>query len=405
MNTQFYSTSGQSFAAQESQIAVLQQEVGTGNAVPTAGTNPAAYTGAQADGSTVQTLNALNLSQTNISATLNSGTSALSQAATVLDQIQSIALEAVNGSTSSLDYQALSQQVSQNLQQLVGVANTQGGNGNYLFSGTAKNTQPFVQAGSGAINYVGNEGVSNVEIAPNVTVNAALSGSVFTNALSGNGYASISAAATNTGSATLLATGIDNAGSATSFQSGSKSVTVSFGSSAGKTTYKAVSGSATLSSGVVNTSNGNQQTIVVDGIQLSLAGNPQAGDQFTVAPARPESVFSLVQKMQKALSSPGTTPASRAQTRQLISNTLGGVIQYQNRIASTSAKAGVIVRAINQASTGNQLASTNAQNNANSLTAANEPKLITQLQDSISSLQAAMKAFSTASSLSLFNYI
>jgi flagellar hook-associated protein 3 FlgL len=405
MNSSFFTTSGQNFVNQEALISSLQQKVATGNNVPTAAADPAAYVGAKADNSTVQNLDALGLGQTNISNTLNAGTSALSQAATVLDQIQSIALQAINGSTNSVDYQALGEQVSQNLQQMIGIANTQGSDGNYLFAGTAKATQPFVQSASGSVNYVGNEGTSNVNISPNVSVNAALSGSVFTNGLAGNGYATVSAASANTGSATLLATGISSANAATGFQTGSKNISVSFSSSGGHISYKAVSGSATLGSGPVNTANGNQQTITLDGVQFSLSGTPTAGDSFVIAPSRKQSVFSLVQKMVTALSSPGTTPASRAQTRQLLGNSLGGVLQYQNRISATSAKAGVIVRTINQARTSNELASTNAQNNADSLTAVNEPQVITQLQNSISSLQAAMKAFSTVSGLSLFNYI
>ena len=141
----------------------------------------------------------------------------------------------------------------------------------------------------------------------------------------------------------------------------------------------------------------------MNGVELSLSGQPAAGDSFTVAPSRPQSIFSLVQQIQGALASPGTTPAARAQTRQLISNSLATIVQYQNRISGTSAKAGVILQATAAASTSNQLASTNAQENASALVSANTPEVLTELQNRTAALQAAMKAFSVASQLSLFN--
>lgn len=406
MDTSFYTMSGQSFTNQEAQLSKLQQELASGTRVPTAAADPAAFVGAQADTSTIQQLNALNASQVNIKENLGTGTSALGQVTTALDHIQSIALEAINGATSSQDFQALGQQVNEGLQQLISLANTQSGNGNYVFAGTAKQTQPFVENASGAVSYVGNNGTSSVEISPGVTVNAALSGSVFTNALSGNGYASVSAASTNTGDATLLATGVVTASSATAFQEGNTPVTLTFGSSAGgKTTYTATMGSATIGSGPVNNSNGASTTVTLKGVEFKLSGQPAAGDTFTINPARPQSVFALAKKISSALASPGSTSASRAQTRQLIGNALGGIVQYQNQISGVSAKAGVIMQAIARASTANTLTGTNAQNNASNLVSTNEPKVIAELQNRTSALQAAMKAFSVAANISLFNYI
>jgi len=406
MDALFYSMSGQSFSSQETQIARLQQELASGTKVPTAAADPAAYIGAQADCSTVQQLDTMNASQVHIRTNLGTGISALSQVSSALDHIQSIALQAINATTSSEDFLALGQQVNQGLQQIISLANTQTSNGNYIFSGTAKQTQPFIENASGSVSYVGNEGISSVEVSPNVTVNAALSGSVFTNALSGNGYASVSASSANTGSATILATAVGTASSATAFQHGNTPVTLSFSSSAGgKTIYTATMGSATIGSGPVNVANGASMTLTLKGVEFKLSGQPVTGDTFTIAPARPQSIFDLARKISAALSSPGTTPASRAQTRQTISNSLGGIAQYQDQIAGISAKAGVVLRAISDASISNTLASTNAKNNGNNLVSADEPKVITDLQNRTSALQAAMKVFAIASQLSIFNYL
>lgn len=406
MDNSFYALSGQSFTAQEAQIAKLQQELSSGTRVATAAEDPAAYIGSLQDTATIRQLDAMNASQVNIQQTLGAATSAMGEVSSALDRIQSIALQAINGTTSAGDYQALGQQVGEGLQQIISLSNTQSSNGNYVFAGTEKQTQPFVQDPSGSVGYFGNDGSAAVEIAPGVTVNGALSGSVFTNATTGNGYGSVSAASGNTGSATVLATGVSDAAAARAFQSGNAPVTLSFASSAnGKITYTATSGGSTIASGPVGPQNGAGTTITLKGVELTLEGNPASGDSFTVAPSRPQSVFDLVKQMQGALTSTGTTPATRAQMRQLIGNSLGTIVQYQNRISGTSAKVGVILQATHSAATSNQLSQTNAQENAGSLVSADTPRVLTELQNRTSALQAAMKAFSVASQLSLFKYL
>lgn len=406
MNNTFFTLSGQSFTAQEAQIAKLQQELSSGTKVPTAAADPAAYIGNAEDTATIQQLDAMNASQVNIHQTLGAATSTMSEVSSALNRIQSIALQAINGTTSSEDYQALGQQVSEGLQQIVSLANTQSSNGNYVFAGTAKQTQPFVQDPSGKVSYFGNDGSAAVEISPGVTVNAALSGSVFTNAATGNGFASVTAGASNTGSATVLATGVADATAARAFQGGSTPVTLSFASSAnGATTYTATSGGSTIASGPITAGNGDSTTITLDGVELTLQGQPAAGDSFTVAPSRTQSIFDMVKQMKDALTATGTTPSKRAQMRQLIGNSLGTMVQYQNRISGTSAKVGVILQATDHAATSNALSKTSTRENAASLVSADTPQVLAELQNRTSALQAAMKAFSVASQLSLFKYL
>ncbi|GHD98108.1 hypothetical protein U879_11790 [Defluviimonas sp. 20V17] len=406
MDNSFYSRAGQGFAGQEARIATLEQQLSTGSKVPTAGTDPAAYIGNQADQATVRRLDALNAGQVNLQQNLGTATMAMDQATSALDHIQSIALQAANGTTSNQDFQALSQQVGEGLQQILSLANTQGSNGNYVFAGTARQTQPFVTDAAGGVSYMGNDGTSAVEISPGVTVNAALSGDVFTNARSGNGFASVTASASNTGSGTVMATGVSDAAAAAAFQSGSTPVTLAFSSSAnGAVSYTATSGSSTIGSGPVNTANGASTTITLDGVELTVAGQPKAGDSFTMAPSRPQSIFDLVKQIQTALASPGTTPAVRAQTRQLIGNSLATIVQYQHRLAGASAKAGVVLQATSAAATSNARASTSAKENASALVSANTPQVLSELQNRSSALQAAMKAFSVASQLNLFKYL
>ncbi|KEP68345.1 hypothetical protein DL1_12415 [Thioclava dalianensis] len=151
MDTTFFTAAGQSFAAQETRIEQLEGEVATGKAVTTAAADPAAYVGAQQDAATVKALDAMDASQVNIQQNLDSATAALGNVATALDHVQSIALQAMSGTSSSDDFAALSEQVGEGLQQIIGLANTQSSNGNYIFAGTEKQTRPFVETPGGAV--------------------------------------------------------------------------------------------------------------------------------------------------------------------------------------------------------------------------------------------------------------
>ena len=116
--------------------------------------DPAAYVGSAEDASTVSQLSAMTAGQVNITQTLGTATSALGDVATALDRIQSIALQAINGATSSADLPALGDEVGSGLTQILSLANSQSSDGNYVFAGTAKETEPFVTTGSGGVNYV-----------------------------------------------------------------------------------------------------------------------------------------------------------------------------------------------------------------------------------------------------------
>jgi flagellar hook-associated protein 3 FlgL len=402
MLSSFYTDAAQSFSNQETSLALLQQQLSTGKAVSTASDNPAAFVTAAADTASATLLSSEDIAQTNVQSQLGVASTALQQAATVVDHLQSIALQATNATENPADYQALSEQVGTSLQQLISIGNTQGNNGQYLFSGTANNAQPFVQTATGPIQYMGNDGLSMVEISPGISVNAALSGSAFTSGLSGNGYASVTGATTNSGTATLLPVGLSNEASAAAFQQGSKPITVTFATGAtGTLVYQASQGGVTIGSGPA-TSGGN---IGLDGIEYSLSGTPQLGDSFTISPARPQSVFDLTQSIQQALATPGYTPAQRAQTQQALGNALAGLEQYQSLLAGTNARVGLVLQNTQRAASANAQRSTADQTNASALTAANTPQVMTELSQQTSALQAAFKAFGLASGLDVFNYL
>ena len=111
---------------------------------------------------------------------LTSGSSALSDAVSLLQQVRSNALSAGAGDLTQNQIQDIAAQVHAALGGLAEVANTKVG-ANYIFSGDQTNTAAFAKSASGAYTYQGGTGTIQRDLAPGVHIPVNLSGNtVFT---------------------------------------------------------------------------------------------------------------------------------------------------------------------------------------------------------------------------------
>jgi len=116
---------------------------------------------------------------------------ALGSVVTALDTAISLGTEGASGTLNATDRAAIAAQVQGLITQTLGLANTTY-QGAYLFSGTAVNTQPFVQdAATGTVAYVGNAGSTTVQISNGDSVGANVSGSQLFQNASGNVFGAL----------------------------------------------------------------------------------------------------------------------------------------------------------------------------------------------------------------------
>jgi flagellar hook-associated protein 3 FlgL len=121
---------------------------------------------------------------TALTGSLNVADSTLSSVVEALTSAQSVGVEGANGTNNTSNRQALAQQIQGIQQQIVGLANT-AYNGQYLFSGTATTTQPYVADSNSASGYTynGNDSTNSVEISAGQAMPVNLPGSqLFSNA-------------------------------------------------------------------------------------------------------------------------------------------------------------------------------------------------------------------------------
>ena len=143
MELSFYSNFNNTLATQEAQINLLQQQIATGLAVQTPDQNPAAYETAALGNDQISQLTNDNTTQAAIQTQLGAANNAYSSMTSLLNNVQSIILQALNGTTNSQNLNALSTQVQSDTQQMLAVGNTMAPNGSYLFSGSRGTLAPF----------------------------------------------------------------------------------------------------------------------------------------------------------------------------------------------------------------------------------------------------------------------
>src|SRR5277367_4358389 len=144
--TQFLSALG----TLESSINQTQNQMSSGLQFTTASQNPTAA------GSVNNYEQALAQSQqygtnaTSAQTNLNAEDNALTQVQNQLQSLRSLALEANSGTLSNANRTAIATQAVQIQNSLLSLANTQNGNGEYIFGGYLAQTQPFSLSATGA---------------------------------------------------------------------------------------------------------------------------------------------------------------------------------------------------------------------------------------------------------------
>jgi flagellar hook-associated protein 3 FlgL len=377
--------------ALQTALTQTQTELSTGSKLPNAAADPAAM-------AQVNQLNlALSASQqyvgngTAATASLQLEQSALTTATNALQSARDLAVQGNNSALSVTDRQDIATQLEQLQQALIGAANSTDPSGKYLFAGTANGTQPFAQTGS-SVSYLGDSQVNQVQIGADQSISAGDAGdSVFMNIPAGNGTFTTAAGAANTGSGTIDTGTVSNAAAWVP-----DTYTISFTS---PTQYQVTNGAGTVvASGTYQSGN----AITFNGIEVTVSGAPNTGDQFTVAPAGKASVFGTLSSLIATLNNSSLTSAQ-------ISTQIGGALEQidsaLNNFDDVQASVGGRLNAVTAAASGAQTTQTQLQGAVSQLSDTDYAAATTQLSTEELALQAAQESYASIAKLSLFNYI
>jgi len=325
---------------------------------------------------------------------LQTENTALTQLQNQLQSLSSLALEANSGTESSQNLSAIAAQITQIQSSLLGLANTQDGNGNYIFAGYATQTQPFALTASGA-SYAGDQGQPQIQVAAGQTIAIGDNGSaVFNEIKTGNGTFTVTAAGGNTGTGVVGTSTVADPSAVTGTD-----YTIKFSN---PTTYQVLDpNNAVVAAGTYTSG----QTIAFGGLQVTLSGAPAAGDTFAVAPSTNQSIFTTVQNLVNALQAGTGTPALQTQLSNAVNAALGNIDQAITHTSTVEASVGGRLNAVTTQLSVASSQQTQLQKSVSSLQGLDYASAITTLDSENTQLSAAMQAYTLTQGLSLFKYI
>ena len=400
-----YSANIASLDALQVQIAQTQQQSATGQRILDPSMDPvgAARAIELTLSSSTNTQYAANNTAATNSLSLSDGI--LQSVSSLLQSAHDTAVTGAAGnSMSDANRKALATDLQGRLNDLLGLANSTDGNGNYLYSGAQGSVQPFVNTAGGVV-YQGDDVQRKMQVAPSRQITSSDSGAdIFMRIRSGNGTFQAASAAANTG------TGIISQGVVTNGASyNANSYQVTFG--AGGTTYSITDvtagppGVAVVGqTGVACTSG---QAISFNGIQFSVTGTPAAGDTFNVTPSTNQSVFDTLNKLITTLSTPlaSASAAAIAANSQTMSDGISALGQDLNSVLGVRATTGSRLNELTALQTTGTQLGLQYQQTLSTIQDTDYNKALTDLTQQKLILQAAQQSFAMVSKLSLFNYM
>ncbi|CAP42472.1 flagellar hook-associated protein FlgL [Bordetella petrii] len=260
---------------QESTLSRLQEQLASGRRVLTPADDPLAASLA-VNVSQTSSMNATYASNRNTAKqTLGLESNALSSVVTTLQSVLQRVVQA-GGTLSDPDRQALVTELEASRDQLVGLANSTDGNGQYLFSGHQGFSAPVTLDADGNVSYGGDNGQRLIQ----VDQSRQMAGSdvisdIFGKASAGSKAYIVEANEANTGTGQFSSVSFDT----TTGSGANQDFIVTFSDVGGVLHYTTdtVPSSAPVTAPYVE-----GQTIDLGGISFSVSGQPAVGDSYTI---------------------------------------------------------------------------------------------------------------------------
>ncbi|KVH69155.1 flagellar hook-associated protein FlgL [Burkholderia ubonensis] len=406
-SAQFFQLNVATMNDQQAQLAQLYQQLSSGVSLTTPADNPVGAAQAVQLSMTSSTLSQYTANQSAALASLQAEDQALSSVNTVLTNVQSLVVRAGDGSLSDSNRTALATQLQGYRDQLMTLANSDDGAGNYLFAGFKNGSKPFADNASGGVTYVGDTGTRNVQIADSRSLSQGDNGVAVFQSVQAQGTQSVqAAAATNTGTGTIGPVTTTSASAATN----NHQFTIQFGGTAAAPTYT-VTDNSLVPPGPPPTPQPYTPGAAIalgGGMTVPVSGTPANGDTFTITPAAQAGtdVFASLDSMIAALKTPITgNPVAMAAFNNAMATGATKLSNTMNNVTTIQAGVGGREQEIKAMQAVTQTNSLQVSSNLADLTSTNIVSTISQFTQLQNALTGAQKAFVQMQNLSLFQYI
>jgi flagellar hook-associated protein 3 FlgL len=385
---------------QQSSVLHTQQQLSTGRRVVSPSDDPVAAARALEVSQSIARVELQTKNQGTAMDALKNLDSQLGAIGEVLDYVRERVVQAGNGSLSIEDKKAIATDIRSQFDSLLNLSNTRDAEGEYLFSGYMGDTQPF-SGNIASVAYQGDQGVRTLQISNTRHIPSSVSGNeLFMNISSVNG-------AFSTASSSMTALISDGTVSGPQPYNGEQ-YGIRFTSA---TTFEVFDTAAdpTMAGAPLSTGTyveGAQIFLPDPGdastaqIQVSIAGNPAAGDSFSVTPGNTTDMFGILQNVVVGLEN-----AEGEGYEWMISDALGqldNALENVLRLRSQVGSRQVEVEALENIGADLKIQYADRMER---LVGLDWVQAISDFQQQNTYLEASRNTFSKISGLSLFNFI
>jgi len=427
--SQIYDAGTANILRNQSALYKLQNQLSSGRRVLTPEDDPVAAAQAllvtQSRDVTAQHLE----NQGNAGSQLGLVDSQLSSLTNVLQNVRERVIQAGNAALSTSDRAAIASELESRLGEMLGIANSQNGSGDFLFSGYQGATLPFAidasvaavpPATTSPVGYFGDNGERLLQVSSSrqMAVNVS-GGDVFMNARNGNGTFVVATGGNLGGGINQGAATVD-AGSVLDPQKWALAVNnplagqpleIRFSVAAGVTTYGVYDPVSAVTTGPLAFTPGQSIPLVTSagvdfGAQVVVQGAPANDDTFTVTPSSSQSLFQTMQSLIGILRTPvGSTTYTNTEYANALGGQLANLDQAFDNVGRVQATVGTRLRELDALTDTSSDLNIQYQQNLSKLQDLDYAKAISEFTQQQVQLEAAQKSFVQISGLSLFNFI
>lgn len=310
----------------------------------------------------------------------------------LLQRARELVVQGSNASQSNESRGFIAVELREIREQLLQTANTSDGNGRFIFSGFQVSSKPFSEIG-GQVQYNGDQGVRRIQIGAERSIADSDPGSeIFFGVQRANGVFSVTPTASNGGSgvvAELELSGNQNYDFATYEIS-----LVAGGQYEIRDSANTLVQTGAFSAG---------ETIEFGDLRITLEGEPDVGDTFTLSPAGKQSMFDTLDQIATVLERGANDGAGRAQLYSSLNRGLEDLDQSILRVSETRTRIGSRLSTIENQRDLNEGYRLVSQQTLADVRDLDYTAAISELTQQLTALEAAQKTFARIQGLSLFN--
>lgn len=379
----------------QNEVNRLQQQISTGKRLLSASDDPAAASAVLQLREAKQQMEQYQVNSDAAEAQVGYQEAVYGDVTNILQRVRDLTLQGNSDTTNQSDRAIIAEEIDGLRRSLISVANSTDVNGDYMFAGNKSGNVPFVETGS-VVSYQGDEGVRELKVGSNRLVALSDNGKdVFMKIPTGNGVISASASASNTGGGI-----IDLGNEVGTFVNDTYSIQFT---ASNPMTYEVYDSASTLVAGPSSFSSGD--TLSFAGINVSISGEPNVGDEFTLEPSGNSDIFSSLQAIVDVFNTTGNDSASSAYRHNEVSRAFSNLDNAMENINVKRSQAGNRLNAIEQQRVVNDNLIHQGTVNISRLEDVDMTEAIMNYQMQLQALEASQQSFSISQRQTLFDFI